>query len=118
MSDRLRQKVSIGALSALVLLEIFSFHVDPHPHRYSFDAADDTSLDAWRALVHVCQQWRQVVFASPRSLTLQLLLYERNASKEVVGYLAGFSYRGVVPKRATSGCAQHRCRAPVHRPRV
>ena len=73
MSDRLRQKVSIGALSALVLLEIFSFHVDPHPHRYSFDAADDTSLDAWRALVHVCQQWRQVVFASPHALNLRLL---------------------------------------------
>ena len=67
MSDQLCQKVSIGAFPTLVLLEIFSFHVDPHPHRYSFDTADDASLDAWRALVHVCQQWRQVVFTSPRA---------------------------------------------------
>ena len=30
-------------------------------------------VDAWYTLVHVCQQWRWVVFASPRRLNLQLL---------------------------------------------
>ena len=73
MTDQLRQKVSIGVLPTMVLLEIFSLYVDQHQHRHSFDIVDDASLYAWHTLVHVCQQWRQVVFASPRSLNLRLL---------------------------------------------
>jgi hypothetical protein len=45
-----------------VLLEIFNFYLD-----------QDDRVDAWHTLVHVCQQWRRVVFASPRRLKLQLL---------------------------------------------
>jgi len=45
-----------------VLLDIFDFYLDQVGH-----------VDAWHTLVHVCRQWREVVFASPRRLNLQLL---------------------------------------------
>ena len=45
-----------------VLLDIFDFYLDQVGH-----------VDAWHTLVHVCRQWRGVVFASPRRLNLQLL---------------------------------------------
>ena len=45
-----------------VLLEIFDTHLD--------QAGD---IGAWHTLVHVCRQWRRVVFASPLRLNLQLL---------------------------------------------
>jgi hypothetical protein len=41
------------------LLKIFDFIVD-----------DNDSIDAWHALVHVCQKWRSIVFDSPRRLKL------------------------------------------------
>jgi len=36
------------------------------------------SLDTWYTLVHVCQRWRFVVFASPRRLDLHILCTNRN----------------------------------------
>jgi len=60
--------VTICALPDDVLLEIFSFHVD----RFLWPLEDVRVLDAWHTLVHVCRQWRYVVFASPRSLNLRL----------------------------------------------
>ena len=59
--DQLCRTATICALPDDVLLEIFSFHLDP-----------EGPLDAWHTLVHVCRQWRYVVFASPRSLNLRL----------------------------------------------
>jgi len=85
IGDHPRQKVSIGALPTLVLLEIFSFYVNPHQHRRSFDTVDDASLDTWHTLVHVCQQWRQVVFASPRSLNLRLLCTNKKPVRKLLG---------------------------------
>jgi hypothetical protein len=54
--------VTIGTLPDDILLEIFDF--------YMYEAEDD---DEWHTLVHVCRQWRNVVFASPRRLDLHLL---------------------------------------------
>ena len=45
-----------------VLLGIFSFYVD-----------EAEKEDEWHTLVHVCQRWRNVVFASPRRLHLTLV---------------------------------------------
>jgi len=49
-------------LSDDVLLDIFDFYLDQAGR-----------VDAWHTLVHVCQQWRRVVFASPQRLNLRLL---------------------------------------------
>jgi hypothetical protein len=43
-----------------ILLEIFDFYVYEADH------------DGWHTLVHVCRQWRNVVFGSPRRLDLEL----------------------------------------------
>jgi hypothetical protein len=45
------------------LIEIFAFYVE----EISFH-----SIDAWHTLVHVCRNWRTVVFGSPRRLNLRL----------------------------------------------
>ena len=64
--DQLCRRVTIHALPDDVLLEMFGFHVD----RFLWPPED--ALDAWHTLVHVCRQWRYVVFASPRGLDLRL----------------------------------------------
>jgi len=46
-----------------VLLEIFSIYVD---------CVAWPDEDAWHTLVHVCQRWRSIVFASPHHLNVQL----------------------------------------------
>ena len=45
-----------------VLLEIFDFYQENVIERFQ----------GWRLLVHVCQRWRQIVFASPRRLDLRI----------------------------------------------
>jgi len=90
ITDQLRQKVSIGALPTVVLLKIFSIYIDPHQHRHSFDIVGDASLNAWHTLVHVCQQWRQVVFASPRSLNLRLLCTDKTPARKLLGIWPDF----------------------------
>ena len=45
-----------------VLLEIFDF----------YQAYVIERFQGWRLLVHVCQRWRQIVFASPRRLDLRI----------------------------------------------
>jgi hypothetical protein len=64
---------SINVLPADVLLEIFT----PYLSR-----ADTT--EAWCTLVHVCQTWRNVVFASPRSLDLQLLCTDKTPAAKML----------------------------------
>ena len=62
-TDQLYPQVTIEVLPNTVLLEIFSFYVD----------RPGAGRDGWHTLVHVCQQWRFVVFGSPRRLNLRLL---------------------------------------------
>jgi hypothetical protein len=60
---------SINVLSDDVLLEIFdSFRKGHNPDNSPF-----IPVWLWHILVQVCQRWRQLVFASPRRLDLQLL---------------------------------------------
>jgi len=72
-ADQFYRKVTIGALPDYVLLEIFSFYVD-EGHR----------ADIWHTLVHVCQRWRYLVFASPRRLNLQILCTNGKPVKEML----------------------------------
>jgi len=63
--------MTFGTLPDDVLLEIFNFYVD-----------EANDVDAWHSLVHVCRKWRNVAFASPRRLNLQLrCTYRRSVRK-------------------------------------
>ena len=73
----------IGALYDDNLLKIFKFYVDEIYHKASLHQSSPwhqtRHVDAWHTLVHVCRQWRYVVFASPRWLHLELLCTERSS---------------------------------------
>jgi hypothetical protein len=60
-------QATIDDLPGDALLETFHFYLDDK------DPNDIYSADQWHTLVHVCQRWRSVVFASPRRLDLRLL---------------------------------------------
>ena len=64
--------ISINVLPDDVLLDIFDFYVEPRGIRASFQPAKK-AVEAWQSLVHVCRQWRSVVFGSPRRLNLRLV---------------------------------------------
>jgi hypothetical protein len=44
----------------------------------------DMNIQWWRALVHVCQRWRYIVFQSPRRLYLRLSCYANTPVKETL----------------------------------
>jgi hypothetical protein len=64
------RKVTIGTLPDDDLLEIFDFY--------------GCGYDEWHTLVHVCRRWRNVVFASPRRLRLQLFCTRNRSVKEML----------------------------------
>ena len=43
-----------------------------------------SGYDAWHKLIHVCQSWRCVVFASPRRLNLRLLCTPKRSVKKML----------------------------------
>jgi hypothetical protein len=58
---------TIDDLPENTLLDIFDFYRVTH-----IRPGSPYKIWAWHVLVHVCQKWRQVVFASPRRLGLRL----------------------------------------------
>jgi len=65
--------VTIETLPDETLLGIFDFYVD-----------GTRGDDRWHTLVHVCQRWRNVVFASPRRLDLRLLSTQRRSLEKIL----------------------------------
>jgi hypothetical protein len=63
-----------------VLLEIFVFYRGQY--RY---ANPGSPLWKWHFLVHVCQKWRQIVFASPRRLDLQIFCTNKTPVRKNLG---------------------------------
>ena len=55
-------QVTIDMLPDVALLRIFDFYI-----------MNEDRIEAWHTLVHVCREWRIVIFGSPRRLDLQLL---------------------------------------------
>ena len=55
-------RVTINTLPDVALLKIFDLHLQ-----------DSFYPRAWHSLVHVCRNWRSIVFGSPRRLGLRLL---------------------------------------------
>jgi hypothetical protein len=60
----------IDVLSEDILLSIFKFYMDEDPDTF---ASKKETIEVWQTLVHVCRQWRRIVFGSPRSLNLRLV---------------------------------------------
>ncbi|KAI0294815.1 hypothetical protein BC826DRAFT_310951 [Russula brevipes] len=61
-----------------VLLEIFHFYLDKAKWP-----------EQWQILVHVCQRWRDVVFASPTRLNLRLVCTHRRPVREMLDVWPG-----------------------------
>jgi hypothetical protein len=59
------------------LLEIFDFYRNDH--------YNDCPVWEWHVLVHVCQRWRQIVFASPHRLNLQILCTHGTPFRKNIG---------------------------------
>jgi hypothetical protein len=76
---------AIDMLADNVLLEIFKFSLCRNHLRVEEDPEEEDSEEEdleegpsgliwnWLFLVHVCRRWRQITFASPRRLDLQIL---------------------------------------------
>ncbi len=73
--------VTIGTLPDDAL-EIFSFYVEQAYYKVNTDLIEYKKLQVWCTLVHVCQRWRKLVFASPGYLRLRLLCTKTRPVKE------------------------------------
>ena len=71
---------TIDILSDDDLLEIFD------RYRYSDDPPDQFPYRVWRwrSLVQVCRRWRQIIYASPRRLDLQLLCTNGTSFRKII----------------------------------
>ena len=65
-------RATINILPDDVLLPIFDF-VRMTPLKFRQDGVGQICPSWWRQLVHVCQRWRIVIFASPKFLDLKLV---------------------------------------------
>ncbi|KAI0270094.1 hypothetical protein BGY98DRAFT_1179958 [Russula aff. rugulosa BPL654] len=72
----LHQNVTIETIPDDVLLTIFTSYLD--------------YMDAWHTLVHVCQRWRYLVFASPGYLHLQLSCTIETRAREMLDVWPAF----------------------------
>lgn len=72
-----RGRVSLDMLPDDVLLDIFDFY------RIGSIYCPWT----WASLVHVCQRWRRIIFASPHRLDLQFLCRPRTRVRELLDFL-------------------------------
>ena len=71
-------RVTIDILPDDVLLVIFDFCGD----KRSFIRSN--ADDWWQRLAHVCRNWRNIIFESPRGLDLQLVCTERTPVREML----------------------------------
>jgi hypothetical protein len=76
-------RVAIDMLPDDVLLDIFDFYLDEARPTFG-------GFEAWFTLAHVCWRWRNVVFASPHRLGLQLVCTARSPVKEKLDILPAF----------------------------
>ena len=62
-----------------VLLDIFDFYVIKDIYIYY-----NKKIEKWQTLVHVCRQWRRVVFGSPRRLNLRLVCTSKTPARNTL----------------------------------
>ncbi|KAI0249335.1 hypothetical protein BJV78DRAFT_1284091 [Lactifluus subvellereus] len=75
--DHISPRVTIEALPDIVLLDIFEFYRAASFLRGPLPWA-------WNRLVHVCQRWRYLVFASPLRLDLRLRCTSKTPVREML----------------------------------
>jgi hypothetical protein len=64
------------------LLEVFAIYMNEALDGYEEDPR--CSIEAWQTLVHVCQQWRRIVFESPRRLHLRLVCTAKTPARDTL----------------------------------
>ena len=69
-------RVTIDMLPDVALLEIFDFYLG--------NGTRVQPVQAWHKLVHVCRNWRNVVFGSPRRLNLRLCCTNSTPVRETI----------------------------------
>ncbi len=74
--------VTIKNLPNDTLLEIFSFYVEEAYESCEFRKFE--RIDAWITLVHVCQKWRDLAFASSHRLNLRILCTNGRPAREML----------------------------------
>ena len=65
-------RVTIDMLPDVALLRVFDLYMD------------EDQIEAWQMLVHVCREWRDLVFGSPRRLDLRLLCTDSTTVREML----------------------------------
>jgi hypothetical protein len=68
--------VDVGHVMSIpdnVLLEVFDFYV-----------GEAEMIQAWQSLVHVCRQWRSVVFGSSKRLNLRLVCTSKTPARDTL----------------------------------
>ena len=78
-----RFATAIGMLPDNVFLEVFDLYRKNLPHTLR-------TTWKWNLLVHVCRRWRQIVFASPHRLNLQILCTHRTPVRKNLGIWPAF----------------------------
>jgi len=76
-TDELYPRTTINKLPDDVLLDIFKFYVEKR------GLFEKKLLGSWHVLVHICQRWRCLVFASPRRLGLRLLCTNKRPALDI-----------------------------------
>jgi hypothetical protein len=76
------QVVSIDMLPDDVLVQVFDVYVNEGIEGQ--DYVDNSEVEAWQSLVHVCRRWRSIVFASPRRLNLRLACSSRTPAGDTL----------------------------------
>ena len=75
--------MTIRTLPDDALIEIFSIYVEGEYQTYDGEFGIKR-LEVWYALVHVCQRWRNLIFASPRRLNLRLVCTSTTPVKKIL----------------------------------
>jgi len=78
-----RRATTISMLPENVLLEIFYIY-SRNPHH------SPPPVWKWHLFVHVCQIWRQIVFASPHRLNLEILCTHKTPVRKNLGIWPAF----------------------------
>ena len=75
--------MTIRTLPDDALIEIFSIYVEGEYQTYDGEFGIQ-KLEVWYALVHVCQRWRNLIFASPHRLNLRLVCMNTTPVKKML----------------------------------
>ena len=89
--------IQINILPDDVLLEIFDLYMMTMNRSY----IGREGVEGWQSLAHVCRQWRNIVFGSPRRLNLRLYCTNETPAKDRLDIWPAFPL--IVSSETTSG---------------